>query len=190
MTKKRKKIGKRTLWFGACVFVLMNISAIFHAYKLTHFSPSAVDKTDDPTHLSRIEKIKTLFFGVNNPRPRNSISPALPYKTTTLNKGKIEIWESSVLHPAGTVVLFHGFSASKSSLIEQASVFHSLGFNTVLVDFMGSGGSAGNRTTIGYFEAEQVTTIFRYLEKKDVKKHSSLWHLNGSRSHHESIVHK
>ena len=37
------------------------------------------------------------------------------------------------------------------------------------VDFMGSGGSEGNQTTIGFLEAKQVKTCFDYLTEKGEK---------------------
>ena len=52
----------------------------------------------------------------------------------------------------------------KSSLLDKAEIFLNLGYNTFLVDFMGSGGSDGNQTTIGFYEAEEVKTAFNYLE--------------------------
>jgi hypothetical protein len=48
-------------------------------------------------------------------------------------------------------------------MLDKAEVFYGLGYNTFLVDFMGSGGSEGNQTTIGYLEAEEVKTCFDFL---------------------------
>src|SRR5690606_3486437 len=50
-----------------------------------------------------------------------------------------------------------------------AKIFDSLQFNTLLVDFMGSGGSEGNNTTIGYKEADQVKTAFEFVKEKGEK---------------------
>src|SRR5678809_1487848 len=43
-------------------------------------------------------------------------------------------------------------------------------YNTLLVDFMGSGGSEGSQTTIGYKEAEEVKTCFDYVVKSGEKR--------------------
>ena len=69
----------------------------------------------------------------------------------------------------GTVILFHGFGGAKSSLLDKSEIFLESGYNTFLVDFMGSGGSNGNQTTIGYYEAQQVKTCFDYLTSQDEK---------------------
>jgi pimeloyl-ACP methyl ester carboxylesterase len=44
-----------------------------------------------------------------------------------------------------------------------------MGYNALLVDFMGVGGSEGKQTTIGYYEAEEVKTVADYLQKKGEK---------------------
>jgi alpha-beta hydrolase superfamily lysophospholipase len=41
-------------------------------------------------------------------------------------------------------------------------VFHGMGLNAFLVDFYGSGGSGGNETSIGFYEALDVAKAFDY----------------------------
>ncbi len=161
---------KRSLLTLTTFFILMNVVAIFHSYKFSHFSDSHAEKTNAPGKLSSGEKIKTLIFGVSNPRPRNSAIPKGEYETIKLQSNKeIECWSMKVDGAEGTVVLFHGYGGHKSSMLDKADIFLNLGFNTFLVDFMGSGGSEGNQTTIGFLEAEQVKTCFDYLSEKGEK---------------------
>lgn len=148
----------------------MNVVAIFHSYKFTHFSDRKTGKTIDPKKLTTGQKVSTLIFGVNNPRPTNEKTPLSDFETLTLNSNKkIECWDIQTTNPKGTVILFHGFSGQKSSMLDKAEIFREQGFNTLLVDFMGSGGSEGNQTTIGFLEAEQVKTCFDYLTEKGEK---------------------
>lgn len=145
----------------------MNVSAIFHSYKLTHFVDSKIEKTKDPKKQSTTQKIKTIIFGVNNPRPENDSLPTKSFETIKLKSNKeIECWNIKTENAKGTIVLFHGFGGNKSSMLDKADIFLALGYNTFLVDFMGSGGSEGNQTTIGFFEAEQVKSCFDYLTEK------------------------
>ena len=161
----RKKTLKRIGWGLLIIFVLMNIIAFFHAYKFTHFGDNTLVRTRDPKELTLIRRIKSLAFGINNPRPTNQQSPTKPFETIKLKSNKtIECWLIKTEQAKGTVVLFHGFAGEKSSLIEKAAIFQDLGYNTLLVDFMGSGGSEGNQTTIGFFEASEVKTCFDYLK--------------------------
>jgi uncharacterized protein len=151
----------------AIIFVLMNAVAVFHSYKFTHFTDSKIEKTKDPKKLSIGQKIKTLIFGVSNPRPENSIVPTKNFETIKLKSNKeIECWLIKAKNAKGTVILFHGFGGNKSSMLDKSDIFLGLGYNTFLVDFMGSGGSEGNKTTIGFFEAEQVKTCFDYITEK------------------------
>ena len=169
MATNRKWI-KHSLWTLTTVFVLMNIVAVFHSYKFTHFVDGKTEKTKDPKQLTASQKIKTLVFGVSNPRPENTAVPAVNYETIKLKSNKeIECWSIKTEAPKGTVILFHGFSADKSSMLDKSDVFRELGYNTLLVDFMGSGGSEGNQTTIGFLEAEQVKTCFDYLTENGEK---------------------
>jgi alpha-beta hydrolase superfamily lysophospholipase len=74
----------------------------------------------------------------------------------------LEAW--LVPHPdtRGVVVLFHGHADTKSSLLGHAREFRRLGWSALLVDFYGSGGSAGQETTIGWYEADDVAAAARY----------------------------
>ena len=148
----------------------MNSVAFFHAYKFTHFSDRAVVKTKSSNTLSTMEKIKTLFLSIDNPRPVNTAVPAQPFTTIQLQSNKIiECWSISTANAKGTVILFHGYGGQKSSMLSKSDQFLQLGYNTLLVDFMGSGGSEGNQTTIGAKEAAEVKTAFDYLQQKGEK---------------------
>lgn len=164
------KNGKKLLRILLIIFLMMNMVAFFHAYKFTHFTENTFAKTKSPDKLTSVEKIKTLFFGVNNPKPKNSKLPTQNYKVVKLKSNKeIECWLLKNEKPKGTIILFHGYGGEKSSMIDKSDEFIKLGFSTLLVDFMGSGNSEGNQTTIGYKEAEEVKTTFDYLVKTGEK---------------------
>lgn len=149
------------------ICLALNGIAIFHAYHFTHFGPSNTQRTKAPEQLNDIAKIKTLLFGVNTPRPRNTKFPKQAFETIKLKSNKtIEIWHVKNDSAKGTVLICHGFNGEKSSMLDKSDAFLELGFNTVLIDFMGSGGSEGNQTTIGFREAEQVKTVYDYLQQQ------------------------
>ncbi|MFC6098384.1 alpha/beta hydrolase [Flavobacterium qiangtangense] len=144
----------------------MNIIAFFHAYKLTHFADENSVKTKSSNQLSTSEKVKTILFGVNNPKPINTSFPSQKFEKVFLRSNKeIECWSIKKGNSKGTVVLFHGYNGNKSSMLDKSDEFLKLGYSTFLVDFMGSGNSEGNQTTIGFKEAEEVKTVFDYLKK-------------------------
>ncbi len=153
----------------------MNVLANFHAYKFTHFSAETKIKTNSPEKLNTFDKFKTLIFGVNNPRPTNGEMPNSYYKVELQSNKKIECWylnkDNSVKTDTvkGTIIIFHGYSGNKSSMLDKSYEFDELKYNTLLVDFMGSGGSEGNQTTLGYYEAEEVKTTYDYLINRGEK---------------------
>lgn len=156
-------------------FVLMNIVAFFHAYKFTHFVDGNVTKTKSPEKLNSFDKIKTLLTGVNNPRPINKEKPFKYLDVQLQSNKKIDCWYLNKIYNnksdtvKGTVILFHGYSGEKSSMLDKAEEFEKLNYDVLLVDFMGSGGSEGNQTTLGYKEAEEVKTAFEYLTKRGTR---------------------
>lgn len=151
---------KKILILLACIFLLMNVLAYIHAYKFTHFYGTET-RTADPDKLSRAQKIKTLLLGINNPRPVNTITPNREYETLFI--GDLECWRIKIASAKGFVIMFHGFAGKKSSLLDRAYEFNKMGYSVLLVDFLGSGGSKGNSTSIGYHEAEQVKTCVDFV---------------------------
>jgi len=148
------------------LFILLNVVAAIHAYKFTHFS-SAGARTS--MQLTSAQKLSFLFSGVNNPRPVDNKLPARAYQTIKINSNvTLDCWYMPADSAAKeTVIIFHGYTASKSGLLERASVLLQNGYNCLLVDFMGSGGSGGNGTTIGYKEAEEVKSAYDYVQTQD-----------------------
>lgn len=168
-TSKNAKFTRRLLRIIAIIFILMNVIAIFHSYKFTHFSDKVSKKTDANT-LTAAQKAGILFFGIDNPRPANTNKPSQTYTTLRLKSNKtIECWSIKTPNTKGTVILFHGYGGDKSQMIDKSDEFIAMGYNTLLVDFMGSGGSEGNTTSIGYFEAQQVKSCYDYITKMGEK---------------------
>ncbi len=169
ITSKRKLI-KKLIWICIIGFISMNFIAYFHAYKFTHFDATITTKTKEADKLSFVQKLNALFFGVKNPRPIGTKKPLTNYETIKLKSNKdIESWVIKKDSSKGTVILFHGFSGEKSSMLDKSEAFAALGYSTMLVDFMGCGGSQGNQTTIGFYEAKEVKTCFDYLKSNGEK---------------------
>ncbi|MGX5820280.1 alpha/beta hydrolase [Chitinophaga lutea] len=157
---------KRLGWTLLTLFVLLNMMAAFHAWKFTHYTDTTAPRTD-PAKLGIAGKLKTIVFGVDNPRPVNRRKPSAPFETIYLQGSeRIECWMIRQPRPKGTVAMFHGYSGVKSSLLERAEIFLAQGYNVMLADFKGSGGSGGNSTTVGYREAEDVRAVYDYLVRE------------------------
>jgi alpha-beta hydrolase superfamily lysophospholipase len=149
-------------------FLLLNFLAYQHARAMLTFSADTTH-TRQSYPLSLWQKVKLLVCGITVPRPINTRSPQdldLPSETLHISTDdglSLEGWLVVPPKPRGTVLLFHGYAASRASLLEQARFFHQKGFATLLIDFRGSGGSDGSTTTLGYHEARDVAAAVRHV---------------------------
>ncbi len=165
--KTKRTLRSKVLLIILTGFILLNALAAAHAYKFTHFSHSGV-KTKDARKLSFAEKLQTVVFGINHPRPVNTVTPEQSYETVYIQSNvKLQGWYIHTDSSKGTVLLFHGYSSNKSALLNRSDAFLEMGYDVLLVDFMGSGGSEGNETTIGYKEAQNVKDCYDYIASRD-----------------------
>ncbi|SHL49680.1 hypothetical protein SAMN02746009_02851 [Hymenobacter psychrotolerans DSM 18569] len=149
-------------------FLALNVVAAFHAWRFTHFVVEAGTHTGNLEQLTAPQKLWVLLTGIKNPRPVNQARPDFPYVTLYLSSpnGRLESWYSAVPDARGTVALFHGYTSSKSKLLTEAATFRRFGYNVLLTDFAGNGGSDGNVCTVGHHEAEDVAAVVRWLQRR------------------------
>ncbi len=151
-------------------FTLVNLLAVRHAKAFLTYAPAG-EAVVPPEQLSISRKIGLLFTGVSVSRPVNASHPGslgLPFETLRVELGTewLELWHVPSEKPRGVAILFPGYSASKSSLLPEAATFHETGFDVLLVDFRGVGGSSGSETTLGVREAEDVLASVQFAEKR------------------------
>jgi alpha-beta hydrolase superfamily lysophospholipase len=154
---------------------MLNFLAYQHARAMLTYGRGG-QRTPPPQELSTWQKVGVLLGGVTVPRPENTRSPqdlGLTSETVRFpneDGAVVEGWLVTPLHPRGTVLLFHGYAAARSSLLEEGRVFYELGFAVLLIDFCGSGGSDGNVTTLGYQEAKDVSAAVRYVQARGLPR--------------------
>jgi alpha-beta hydrolase superfamily lysophospholipase len=164
--RSRKGLKRIGLILVAGLAVL-NAAAYRHARAFVRFAPPG-HRTPPPHALSLGQKMQVLVKGVEVPRPENRRTPrdlGLEFERHVFPGSRgvpLEAWLVPQVDARGTVVLFHGHAASKDSQLREANVFHRLGFNALLVDFHGSGGSGGRETSIGFHESVDVVRAFEY----------------------------
>ncbi len=158
-------------------FVALNVMAYNHAKAMTHFATGG-PRTNKPEDLSGFSKLKVLFTGIKIPRPKgNELASDFADNCEVLlihELGGIilESWYCDQGNLTPLVILFHGYSADKTSLLAEAGAFLDMGNSVMLVDFRGSGGSSESYTTIGVQEADDVITVAKYA--KDKFSHTSI----------------
>ncbi len=148
----------------------INIAAWRYASQMLDYTVVG-ERTPPPESLRGWNKARVLLTGVRVPRPENWAEPAdvgLPFETLDLGDGedRIECWYVHHPAPRATVLLFHGYSTSKSSLLSEARSLYGLGCSVILADFRGSGGSSGRRTTLGYREADDVAKVYEWIRPR------------------------
>jgi alpha-beta hydrolase superfamily lysophospholipase len=154
--------------------VLLNLLAYRHAWSMTHFVSSnrrtrrTVNLRERAESLSLVERLQLAVKGVALERPVVEARPEnfdLPYEVHTYpgEAGGLAAWHIPHELSAGLVVLFHGYLSCKAKLLPEARAFHDLGYRCFLVDFRGSGGSDGDRTSLGYYEADDVVRTVAYV---------------------------
>lgn len=149
--------------------VFFNLLAYKHAYAMLHFSQQG-QRTHKPEALSIWQKIHTLLAGVNIPKPLNNSTPdkyGLAYETYYFDvndETELEAWYIPYSESKGIILMFHGYASSKSSLLSEAKAFNEMGYDIFMVDFRGSGGSSQSETSIGFYEADDVTAAVDYVQ--------------------------
>ncbi|SDY32861.1 hypothetical protein SAMN04488069_107212 [Hymenobacter psychrophilus] len=165
---QRRRLARRGLLVVLLGLGLLNAVAFFHAWRFTHFTADSGRPTGSPEQLTLAGKLGVLATGVRTPKARNYVRPTFPYATVRLPSpnGQLESWYGAVPRAWGTVALFPGYTSSKSQLLHEAGYFRRLGYNVLLTDFAGSGGSAGYNCTVGYHEAADVAAAVRWLQRR------------------------
>ena len=158
--KLRKKIVRKLIRALLIIFLAVNCLGYIGAYFLTHFKVPGQ-------------------FGLGLSRPTSSRIPTdigLRYQTKRIPINQtewLEIWSIPVAQSTskGTILLFTGNGGSKAKqLLAPAQVFHSLGYDALLVDFRGVGGSSGTTTTIGMREAQDVILSMNYAQSSHLQR--------------------
>jgi uncharacterized protein len=165
--RRRTRWRRLALALGV-VILLVNVIAYRQAYGLTHFAPPGGPQ---PAR-SWLGLAGAIFSGVTLPRPVNSVTPGqlgLPFTTLRIpgpNGETIEAWHVAAETPRGLVILFHGHGGAKAALLREAAAFRAMGFDALLIDFRGSGGSDGSVTTIGLREADDVAAACAFARER------------------------
>jgi len=169
--QKKSRIRSVLKWIGWVLLVqivLINISAALYAYKLTHLYPSPGKDWQKAGTENFLKKTWRLFTGPRIYKVPEIELPSFAYSSVKLNISKensAEGWYGKTDSVAkGTVILFHAYSVSRASVLQQANEFRYWGYNVFLVSASGHGNSNSNITTLGYHESRDVKEACDYIQ--------------------------
>src|SRR5436189_1031471 len=181
---KDKKISKKTLrifkWIGNVLLVqliLINISAAFHTYRITHYYSDDKVRNQQPSQGKLFLRTWRMMTGKKLAKSLIQYYPTIPYDTVLLTMGngkKLEAWYMKADSAKGTVILFHGLGSNKGNVLGEALEFNSFGYNTMLIDMRAHGNSEGMVSSLGYDESEEVKLAYDHVSKKG-EKNIVLW---------------
>ena len=111
---------------------------------------------------------------------RNTILPRIPLWRTPETVGlpsetvrfqatdgyHLEGWKIPVDHSRPWILLCHGAGSNRADLLEIAAGLHAAGFNLLLFDFRGHGGSRGWTTSFGWQERHDLKGALAWLGRQ------------------------
>ena len=112
-----------------------------------------------------------LVFLRNTVLPRLPLSQdprafGLPFDTVQFEATdglRLEGWRMPASPGAPWVILCHGVGSNRSDLLDIAAGLHQAGFNLLLFDFRGHGGSQGRATSFGWEEQRYLEGVLAFL---------------------------
>jgi pimeloyl-ACP methyl ester carboxylesterase len=151
----------------AGLFVLLNVVAYRHAWRMTHFVPAG-NRTAAPHKLSAFGQLKVLLTGVTIPKSNGGMMTNTHRNVTftTCDGIKLAAWDVPAMSNHAVAIIFHGYATSKSVLRSEAAILREFGLRTVLVDFRGAGDSEGWVTTVGWNEALDVAAAADWVRRE------------------------
>jgi len=180
-SKKTNTIIFRILkWVGRVLIaqlILINISAAFHAYHITHYYNDDKIRNQQSSKGKPFLRTWRMMTGKKLAKSLIQYYPGIPYDSVQLatSRGKkLEAWYMRADSAKGTVILFHGLNSNKGNVLGEAYEFLSFGYNTMVIDIRAHGNSEGVANSIGYKESEEVKLAYDYVLKKG-EKNIVLW---------------
>ena len=173
MKKWLKRIGVVLIIF----FALLNAISASYAYRFSHYYPQSEVKDVAFGKLSISGKIGFLFLGPKFPKSVITEKPKSPFidiHINTIDHVKLAGWYlqhgiKDTIKSLGTVLAFHGISASRSALTDELDAFYKLGYNVCTIDFRGHGESEGFTSTLGDKEVNDIKAVYDFISSKGEK---------------------
>lgn len=123
--------------------------------------------------FSRGHHIEAWHIPASSPRSSTTAMPACAVPSTIADapaplsdSSLSESVASTSARGRGMILFFPGLGCTKDHQLPHAATFHDVGWDTLLVDFPGHGGSTGLCTSLGYHEAEDVANVMEDVRER------------------------
>jgi alpha-beta hydrolase superfamily lysophospholipase len=176
VTQRRRWLTRRRVVVAVSSFIFLGILAVnalafMQARAMTHFVDGG-NRSAKPEALTLLGKIDVVLTGVRIPRPENDSTPesvGLNFQTVHFGGADgrdCEGWLIPSENSRGLCIQFPAYTTSKVKQLPAALAFHELGYDVLMIDYRGCGGSRGNTTTIGFAEADDVAAAFAFAQQQ------------------------
>lgn len=179
MTKTKTTAGTSKIrfyfkWLGWVLLVqlvLVNISAAFYAYNLSHFRDGVPPANNSSSNI--FVKTWKIFVGPKFYKDTVELQPPFPIEQVQFISDddiRVDAWYSTSDTSRACVILCPGITGNKSYLSEFAAQFRQMGFNILLLDFRGQGKTGGNTISFGVKETGELQTAYAFAASRGNKK--------------------
>jgi len=158
---------KRLALLFALILIVLNVLAYHHARSFFVYTDGG-ERTPSPESLGALDKLRVLVSGIRVPKPKAHATPAdfgISYESISV-PGRagvmLSAWRLPNTPRSPLVIVHHGYNSEKSGLLPEASRFHAMGYEVIMVDFAGHGDSPGNEVSLGIREAGDVAAVFAW----------------------------
>nr|MBC7244251.1 alpha/beta hydrolase [Chloroflexota bacterium] len=97
----------------------------------------------------------------------------LPYESISfpsLDGITLHGWFIPAQNPRGTVIFCHGYAGSKAPDLQYVPHFRTHGYNTLLFDFRAHGESDGDKSSLVYYERQDLLGAIVYLQQRGINR--------------------
>ncbi len=172
MTKTKKTTRARNFrsyfkllgWVVLVQLILVNISAAFYAYNLSHFKNGLPPERKSSSNI--FTKTWKIFVGPKFYKDTVEQLPPFSFdhvKFDTDDGITVDAWYSKVDSARACVILCPGLGGNKSYLADFAQQFRQMGYNILLLDFRGQGKTEGNAISFGVKETRELSAAYDYV---------------------------
>ncbi len=163
-TRTIRSYFKLLVWVLLVQLVLVNISAAFYAYNLSHYRNGPPPERNTSSNI--FTKTWKIFVGPKFYKDTTEIPPLFPYENVNFETGDgitVDAWYSKVDSAKACVIICPGISGNKSYLAGFAEQFRQMGYNILLIDFRGQGKTEGNTISFGVKETRELTAAYEFV---------------------------
>ena len=171
--KSRSRIVTASLAVALVLLFFFLFFSYLHAYAFTHPTESKnLEINRDGMKLTTLDLIKATLMGIRPIRHNPERTPKdydLIYENVNFYSSdelSIKGWWIPSSKQKATIIFAHGYNGNRGNL-EITTFLNKAGYNVLMFDFRGHGGSDGNYISMGHYEKRDIEGAINYLSQRN-----------------------